>query len=95
MILKPFHLVVLTALAAGEAHAYAIQQQMVADVDGELIVRSWQVYRELPRLVGRNLIESVPATRPVRYRLTGQGRKVLASERASARHYAILLQERL
>jgi DNA-binding PadR family transcriptional regulator len=92
--LKPFSTALLTALAAGELHAYAIEQQMVQDARGAIPVRSWAVYRELPRLIKAGVVEAVPATRPARYRLTKFGRTILASERAWAEQIFRLLQAR-
>jgi DNA-binding PadR family transcriptional regulator len=93
--LKPFSTALLTALALGEAHAYAIEQQMINDVQGAILIKSWAVYRELPRLVQAKLIDPVPETRPGRYRLTKFGRTILLSERANAERTLKLLQARL
>jgi DNA-binding PadR family transcriptional regulator len=93
--LKPFPLALLIALAAGEAHAYAIQQRAIADVQGAIFVGSRAVYRELPRLVQAGLITLVPDTRPIRYALTKHGRTLLIAERIHAQNRFQLLQNRL
>src|SRR5664279_4983385 len=93
--LKPFSTAILTALAAGEVHAYGVEQQMIADVQGSILVDSRALYRDIQRLVTDKLIESVPETRPVRYRLTKFGRTILLSERANAERTLKLLQTRL
>jgi DNA-binding PadR family transcriptional regulator len=95
LLLKPFQLVLLTALAVGESNGYQISQQMIQDIAGVIVISSWQVYRELPRLVDRGMIERVQDTYPARYRLGQHGRKMLMSERGQALHYYKLLQERL
>jgi DNA-binding PadR family transcriptional regulator len=78
--IKPFTVQLLTALAAGEAHGYAIEQQMIEDTFGHIFVDSRNVYRELRKLVEDGLIEEVPGTYPKRYRLTHDGRRTLRSE---------------
>ena len=92
--LKPFPLSLLAALAAGEAHAYAIEQQMKLDAQ-DMMIYSRAVYREIPRLVAAKVIEPVPATRPVRYRLTKYGRTLLVGERERSLRTYRLLQGRV
>ncbi|MDB5179273.1 MAG: hypothetical protein JWN01_1216 [Patescibacteria group bacterium] len=50
-------------------------------------------YRAL--LIHAGLIEAVPGTRPVRYRLTKRGRSTLIAEREQAYRTYRLLQSRL
>ncbi len=95
MPIKPFPLSLLTAISAGEAHAYAIEQQMIADVRGAITIQSRAVYRELPRLVEAKFIEAVANTRPQRYRLTQYGRRTLHLEREHSLYIYRLLQKRL
>jgi len=92
---KPFSLYILGALAAGEAHTYAIAQQIGRDSRGAVTINSRRVYRDVARLEDDSLIETVPDTRPTRYRLTSTGRRTLAAERERALQTYRILQERL
>jgi DNA-binding PadR family transcriptional regulator len=72
-------LLVLTSLAGGPKHGYAI----TADVEAVTGVRlgPGTLYGALSRLEGRGLIEALPADdrrRP--YRLTAEGRSALEAE---------------
>jgi DNA-binding PadR family transcriptional regulator len=93
--LRPFALALLTAVAAGESHGYALREQMMVDVNGDIVVNGLSVYRELQRLSEKGLLTVVPSTHPVRYRLTARGRQGLAYERGRALRTYQLLQERL
>jgi len=92
---KPFSLSVLAALATGEAHVYAIEQQMIADVRGAILISSRSVYREMPRLIAAGLVAATADTRPQKYRLTPHGRRTLHTERERALQTYRLLQKRL
>ncbi len=80
-------LLILTSLAEGPKHGYAI----IEDVAGFAGVRLGRgtLYGALARLEAHGLIESLPGEdrrRP--YRLTGLGREVLAEQLASIQRLA-------
>jgi DNA-binding PadR family transcriptional regulator len=93
--LRPLPLALLVAFAAGEIHIYGLIQQAITDVKGALTITERTVYREIPRLVTRGLIEPVANTHPQRYRLTPFGRRLLLAERAQSADRFRLLQARL
>jgi DNA-binding PadR family transcriptional regulator len=95
MPLKPFSLHILGALAAKDAHAYDIGRQMQHDLRGSMHISSRQLYRDIARLELEGLLEAVPSTRPVRYRLTAHGRRTLTDERERTLQTYRILQERL
>lgn len=95
MFLKPFSVLLLTSLLKGEMHAYKLLMQMDADAPTGARMNSRAVYREIPRLIAKGLIESVPDTRPVRYRITKHGRSILLWEREFANTIQSLLKARL
>jgi hypothetical protein len=76
-------------------NASAAAKQMIEDIEGEALVNNWPVYREVHRLVEAGLIEPVPETWPIRYRLSSAGRRSLAYEKGRALRTYRQLQERL
>jgi DNA-binding PadR family transcriptional regulator len=84
-------LLVLLALAEGEAHGWSIIKRIGALTDGQTRPSSGSLYLAMMRLEDRGLLEETdgPAesSGPARryYRLTGAGRRRLASE---TRHLA-------
>ncbi len=95
MLQKPFTILLLVSLLKGETHTFGLLQQMNADAPGGISVSSRSVYREIPRLIAKNLVEATPNTRPVRYRLTKQGRAILHWEYQFAATIQTLLKSRL
>jgi DNA-binding PadR family transcriptional regulator len=79
---------VLLALADGDAHGYSIRQQVLERSDGRLRLDPGSLYRAIGRLVDEGLIEESPETpadhndddRRRYYRLTPVGRRALAAE---------------
>ena len=82
---------ILLSLAGGELHGYAIIGDIAARTDGEVRLTASTLYAAIRRLVDAGWIEE-PAERPAAerddarrryYRLTPEGRKVLAAQRQS------------
>ena len=87
-------LMVLTSLADGPKHGYAIIQDVEKSIDVKL--GAGTLYAVLSRLEDRELIESLPAEdrrRP--YKLTASGAKALAAETRRIRDFAELGLRRL
>lgn len=86
--LRPLELLVLTMLAEGELHGYAIRQAILEHTASRIEVEAGNLYRHIRRLAQQELItESMrrPAAdrddeRRRYYRLTPVGRRVLAAE---------------
>ncbi len=83
--LRPIELLVLTALAEGDLHGYAIRQAILASTGGEIEVEAGNLYRHLRRLRAERLVDDAPAPdsgdeRRETLRLTPLGRRVLAAE---------------
>jgi DNA-binding PadR family transcriptional regulator len=89
-----FH--VLVALADGDAHGYAIMQDVAARTGGELKLSPGTLYRSIQRMLEQGLIVEL-ASRPAKhdderrryYRLTPFGRDVAKAE---ARRLAQMLK---
>lgn len=86
---------ILSALADGPKHGYAIIQDAAAQSDGRVRLQAGTLYAALDRLAGEGLVETtgeeVVGGRRRRYvGLTSQGREVLGREAkrqaANARH---------
>src|SRR5919205_3407823 len=91
---------VLTALAAGPQHGYAVIQDVLRISDGRMRLHTGSLYVILDRLREAGLIEvdheEVVASRLRRYyRLTGAGAARLASETEAARRHADVADARL
>ncbi len=76
---------VLTALASGDKHGYGIIREVETLSDGALTLRPGTLYAALDRLTGDGVIE--PAGEDIvegrfrrYYRLTAEGRELLAAE---------------
>jgi DNA-binding PadR family transcriptional regulator len=98
--LRPPALFVLTALAAGPQHGYAVIQDVLGISDGRMRLHTGSLYVILDRLEKAGLIEidheEVVASRLRRYyRLTGAGAARLASESEAARRHAEVATARL
>jgi DNA-binding PadR family transcriptional regulator len=85
--LKPHELHVLVALAAGERHGYAIQQEVASRSEGAVRLGPGTLYETIARLLDRRLIREVsPRTTEVEhaqrryYALTAKGRRLLSAE---------------
>jgi DNA-binding PadR family transcriptional regulator len=85
--LKPVEAMILTMLATGERHGYAIRQEIIDHTGGRIELEAGNLYRYLRRLEDDGLVEQ-SARRPaagedprrVYYRMTPFGRRVLAAE---------------
>lgn len=87
---------ILMALAADANHGYGLYLQVAKDAHPQRLVYDWAVYRELPKLLQRQLIEEFkPSTKPIRYRITQAGRNYLIWEQAGLREIELILKERL
>lgn len=93
---EPTYLV-LTALAGGRRHGYAVMQDVASISEGKVRLRAGTLYATLDRLLGEGLVEvageEVVAGRARRYYvLSEQGRSVLAAE---SRQRAVIATEAL
>ncbi|MGW4941535.1 PadR family transcriptional regulator [Actinoplanes sp. NPDC004185] len=91
---------VLTALASGPQHGYAVIEDVARMTDGRVQLRAGTLYAALDRLRTDGLIEvdreEVVQSRLRRYyRLTGVGEKRLAAESSRLRQQATLAEGRL
>ena len=91
---------VLTALAAGPQHGYAVIEDVARMTDGRVRLRAGTLYAALDRLRTDGLIEvdreEVVQSRLRRYyRLTGVGEKRLSAESSRLRQQAKLAEGRL
>jgi len=75
---------ILGALAPGEAHGYAIMQDVAAQTDGRLRLSPGTLYGSIKRMLELGLILEVRAKDARRryYRLTDFGRRVARAEAA-------------
>jgi DNA-binding PadR family transcriptional regulator len=85
--LRPHELHILVALAGGERHGYAIQQEVEARSKGALRLGPGTLYETIARLLERDLIREVPSQRGEAehaqrryYALSARGRRLLAAE---------------
>jgi DNA-binding PadR family transcriptional regulator len=91
---------VLTALAAGPQHGYAVIEDVARMTDGRVRLRAGTLYAALDRLRTDGLIEvdreEVVQSRLRRYyRLTGAGEQRLAIESTRLRQQATIAESRL
>lgn len=91
---------VLTALAAGPQHGYAVIEDVARITDGRVRLRAGTLYAALDRLRTDGLIEvdreEVVQSRLRRYyRLTGAGEQRLATETIRLRQQAAIAESRL
>src|ERR1041385_7134690 len=99
--LRPIEALILTMLAGGERHGYAIRQDIMEETGGAYELEAGNLYRHLRRLEEASLIERstrrMPAgqdPRRVHYRLKPFGRQVLAAEMARIRELLRLAEAR-
>jgi DNA-binding PadR family transcriptional regulator len=90
------------ALAGGERHGYAIQQEVEARSDGALRLGPGTLYETIARLLERDLIHEVTPKRNETehaqrrtYALTAKGRRLLSSEVERLSDVVRLARERL
>ncbi len=91
---------ILTALAAGPQHGYAILAEVARISDGQVTLLTGTLYAALDRLQGDQLIdtdrEEIVEGRARRYyRLTSDGAQRLAAETARLRRHADAAAARL
>jgi DNA-binding PadR family transcriptional regulator len=91
---------VLTALAAGPQHGYAVIEDVARMTDNRVRLRAGTLYAALDRLRVEGLIEvdreEVVQSRLRRYyRLTGAGEQRLGAESARLREQATIAERRL
>jgi len=89
-------LLLLTVLAAGPAHGYAIITSLRARSDGAFDLPEGTVYPALHRLETAGLLSSTWSTADGRkrrvYALTDKGETALAAERTEWRRFAVGIQ---
>lgn len=82
--LSPAALHILTALAGGERHGYAIMQEVAHQSDGRYKLGPGTLYDNIEKLINRALIKEVSRSgddpRRRYYQLTTFGRRVLSAE---------------
>jgi DNA-binding PadR family transcriptional regulator len=85
--LRPVEALILTMLATGDRHGYAIRQEIIDHTAGRIELEAGNLYRYIRRLEDDGLLEQSsrkPAAsedpRRVYYRMTALGRRVLAAE---------------
>lgn len=100
--LRPHELHILVALAGGERHGYAIQQEVEARSDGALRLGPGTLYETIARLLERDLIHEVTPKRNETehaqrryYALTAKGRRLLSFEVERLGDVVRLARERL
>lgn len=91
---------VMTALASGPAHGYALLQEVGRMADGDVKLRPGTLYAVLDRLVAEGWAEvsgeEVVGGRLRRYyRLTDRGARRLSEEAARWRANAVIAEQRL
>lgn len=87
-------ILVLTSLAGGDKHGYAITQDVATETG--VVLGAGTLYAVIARLESQGLIESLPADgrrRP--YRLTAAGADALSAQAARMRDLASLTLSRL
>jgi DNA-binding PadR family transcriptional regulator len=99
--LRPIETLILTMLATGERHGYAIRQEIIEHTGGRVELEAGNLYRYLRRLEDEELV-ALAARRPssnddprrVYYRMTPFGRRVLAAEITRMRALVHLAESR-
>src|SRR5262245_34853570 len=98
--LRPVETLVLTMLASGDRHGYAIRQEIIDYTSGKIELEAGNLYRYIRRLEDDELVEQSskrPGTsedpRRVYYRMTPFGRRVLAAEMLRMRALIDLAEE--
>ena len=85
--LRPVEALILTMLATGDRHGYAIRQEIIDHTGGKIELEAGNLYRYIRRLEDDGLLEQSSRKlaanedpRRVYYRMTPLGRRVLAAE---------------
>lgn len=82
--LRPVELLILTVLASGDLHGYAIRKEVLDRTTGSVSLEAGNLYRYLRSLESEGLVIDAPPRsddeRRIYYRLTPLGRRVLAAE---------------
>jgi len=80
--LPPAALHILLALAGEDMHGYGIMQEVARQSEGAYKLGPGTLYDNLQRLMEQGMVHEVSSDEPRRryYRLSAQGRKVLAAE---------------
>lgn len=99
--LKPVETLILTMLTAGDRHGYGLRQDIMDHTGGRVALEAGNLYRHVRRLEAAGYLaesEQRPAReddeRRIYYRLTPQGRKVLAAEMLRLRSLVLFAEER-
>jgi DNA-binding PadR family transcriptional regulator len=99
--LRPVETLILTMLAAGDRHGYAIRQDILDHTGGKLELEAGNLYRYIRRLEEEDLIAPAPRKpsgnedpRRLYYRMTPFGRRVLAAEMQRLRALVDLAESR-
>jgi DNA-binding PadR family transcriptional regulator len=80
--LSPAALHILLALAGEDMHGYGIMQEVARQTEGAYKLGPGTLYDNLQRLMEQGMVHEVASKDPRRrdYRLSAQGRRVLAAE---------------
>jgi DNA-binding PadR family transcriptional regulator len=84
--LRPVELLILTVLAEGDRHGYAIRKEVLERTQGRVAIEAGNLYRYIRSLEDDGLVVDTPARasdtdeRRIYYRLTTLGHRVLAVE---------------
>ena len=99
--LRPIETLILTMLASGDRHGYAIRQEIMDHTGGRYELEAGNLYRYMRRLEDEGLIGLAPRKagagedpRRVYYRMTPFGRRVLAAEMHRMRDLLALAEAR-
>jgi DNA-binding PadR family transcriptional regulator len=98
--LKPVELLILTMLAAGDRHGYGIRQDILDHTEGKVEIEAGNLYRHIRALEDEGFVTDAPAPRRetderrIYYRLTPQGKRVLAAEMLRLRTLVRLAEQR-
>jgi len=99
--LRPIEALILTMLAGGDSHGYAIRQDILEQTSGAYELEAGNLYRHIRRLEEEGLIEPSSRrpgagedSRRVYYRMSAFGRRVLAAEMSRIRELLRLAEAR-
>ena len=98
--LTPFEFHILLSLADGEAHGYAILQDVSRRTDDQFRLRTGTLYTVIKRMLDSGWLEDTPSRqknddeRRKYYRLTDLGREVVKTEAKRLQDLVTLAQEK-
>jgi DNA-binding PadR family transcriptional regulator len=99
--LRPIETLILTMLASGDRHGYAIRQEIMDHTGGRYELEAGNLYRHMRRLEDESMIGLASRKaaagedpRRVYYRMTPFGRRVLAAEMNRMRELLALAEGR-